>query len=539
MLAERTRALRAALALTIGLAAAIAGVSGSVQHAAAVGDTTTTLVVIVPISTPESDEAFISADALAQYTSSQGLLTRQLDAVMGLTVAIAIDPRIIVSIRVLGSAAPVDATAWLARLASASNETFALTYGDSDITLATQAGSARVLAPESFDFAIDESLFVVAPDQTPAPTPPAAPEVPTSESLEAWDYSIDGLAWPRAGTVIESDVQAIADSGYRSVLLSSGNLDGASAALTRAGGMTAVVSDDDVSVAVRTAVASRTVDGWQSAMATVTSLLTPGTTVVTLDRSIPLTGTQRAETLLALAANPAITLGRLGDLLRATASAATSIIDQPQDAAALDRVRLVLEAERSEERFASIAREPSDVTSPRRLRLLALLSIAWADNPTGWSAATQQFLADSIDLRGTVQVVSSSSFLLLADSSGMPISVSNALDQAVTVFITVRPETALLAVGDSRVELVVEPHSQAKGVIPVQAISNGTVQVLVTLSGATGVQIGHPATAEINVQAGWETPIVLAIGALVVAVFAGGIVRNIVRRRRRVRQEQP
>ncbi|MDP3208289.1 MAG: DUF6049 family protein [Rhodoglobus sp.] len=535
MLAERTRALRAALALTIGLAAAATGVTASAQTAAAVGESTTTLVVIVPISTPESEDAFIPADALEQYTSPQGLLTRQLDAVLALPVTIAIDPRILASIRVLGSSAPATATAWLARLEAASNETFALTYGDSDITLATQAGSSRVLAPNSFDFAIDDTLFVDPPEQTPASTAtPEPPVVPTSDSLVDWAYSVAAVAWPRAGTVVESDLQVMSDSGYGTVILSSNNVAAGSPPVARVGEMTAVIADDGVSGAVRAAATSRSASDWQAAIAALAALLTPGTTVVTLDRSVPLAANQRAETLVALQAMSNVTLGRLGDLV---SSEATTIVDRPQDAAALDRVRLLLDAEREEVKFASVAAEPSDVTSPRRLRELTILSIAWTDNPNGWSTATQQFLLDSIELRNAVQLVSSSSFLLLADSSGLPVSVSNALGQPVTVFITVRPETALLAVGDSRVELVIEPHSQAKGVVPVQAISNGTVQILTTLTSSTGVAIGQPTTAEINVQAGWETPVVSVIGALVVAVFAGGIVRNIVRRRRGVRQE--
>ncbi len=536
MLAERTRALRAALAVAVALAATGGGVALSAPTASAVGDSESTLVVIVPISTPESADPFISADALEQYTTPQGLLTRQLDAVSSLPVTLAVDPRIVASIRILGSSAPPSAIAWLARLESAGNETFALTYADSDITLATQAGSPAVLQPESFDFAIDESLFVEVPEESPTPAAtPSPPEIPTSESLVDFAYSLEGVAWPRSGTVVASDLPAIADSGYATVILSSGNVAGDSPSVSSVGGMLAVVTADPLSEAAKVAAATRTTEDWQAAMATVTALLEPGPTVIALDRGVPLAGTRTADTLQALQSNPSVTLGRLSDLLSSSAPT-TPLVDLPQDAAVVERVRQVLDAERAGTRFASVASSPSDVTAPRRLALLSLLSIAWAQNSNGWSAATQQFLTDSADLVRSVQVVPSSSFLFLADRSALPVSVSNDLDQAVTVYITIRPETALLAVGDSRVELVVEPRSQAKGLVPVQAISNGTVRVLVTLTSPTGVQIGQPTTAEINVQAGWETPVVLVIGALVFAVFAGGIVRNILRRRR-ARQE--
>ncbi len=40
-------------------------------------------------------------------------------------------------------------------------------------------------------------------------------------------------------------------------------------------------------------------------------------------------------------------------------------------------------------------------------------------------------------------------------------------------------------------------------------------------------------------QAGWETPIVLVVGIIVVLVFGGGIVRNILRRRKPARPVEP
>ncbi|HOW00112.1 MAG TPA: hypothetical protein PLY19_01435, partial [Rhodoglobus sp.] len=132
MLAERFTPLRAALALLLGLAGAVTGVAIAAPAATSVGpDGTVALTVVVPLAVPESDAGFIPADALDQYTRPTGLLTRELDAIIDRPVVIAIDPRIIASIRILGSSAPASAIEWLSRLESASNETFALTYADS------------------------------------------------------------------------------------------------------------------------------------------------------------------------------------------------------------------------------------------------------------------------------------------------------------------------------------------------------------------------------------------------------------------------
>ncbi|MCU1440254.1 MAG: hypothetical protein JWP85_1251 [Rhodoglobus sp.] len=538
------KALRAALALGLGLAAVTAGVTPS---AAVTGDGPVRLAIAVPIVVREGTTGLITSDALEAYTRPLGDLTRQLDAVIDRPVAIGIDPMIIVSIRILGTSAPESALAWLQRLESASNPVFALAYADSDITLATQVGS-RVLGPESFDFAIDPALFAppVDPTATPAPTPnpaePVLPPLPTTEDLLEWPYSVTGIAWPRDDTVVASDLRTIAASDFTTTIMSSSNL-----ALSPGAGATAqvdgeriLVSDASVSAALRNATHAVTVEEQQSTItALAQSVAAAGaaqqgdraTVFATLDRTIPASGSQLAEALSALQSNPAVTLIPISEAL-VTPPAAATVEDMPQSADSILQVTRLLDAEAAERRFATVAHDPIAITADRRLHLLGLLSAAWVSSPDAWSTASLDFLTVSTELRSAITVVESSSFNLLADRGFLPIAVSNELTQAVTVYVTVRPETALLAIGQERVQLVIEPGAQAKAQIPVQAISNGVVEVQVTIASVAGVPIGAPTVAEINVQAGWETPIVVVIAVIVVAVFGVGIVRNILRRRK-------
>lgn len=536
--------VRAALALGLGLAAAIVGP----MPATAVDAGPVRLAVAVPLVVPGTTTGLLDADALEQYTKPLGLLTRQLDAVIDRQVAIGIDPLIIVSIRVLGTAAPPTAVAWLDRLAGATNEIFPLAYADFDITLATQAGSSSVPQPESFDFAVDPGLFAPQTTETPAPAPTDAPEpqlppYPSTADLLAWPYSLTGLAWPREDSVVASDLAAIAASNYSTIILSSNNLDtdtdaGPSAEV---GDERILVSDASVSATLRAATHALTPEERQSTIAALTgSVAAAGaaqtgeqsTIFATLDRTIPTSNSHLADALTALESDPAITLIPVSQAIGASPSPA-AVVDKPQDAAAVAQVARMLDAEAADRLFASVAEDPGAITADRRLKLLALTSAGWESNPTGWNTAAEGYLAASVELRNAIAVVESSSFTLRADlPTSLPITVSNALDQEVTVYITVRPETAQLAVGDSRVELVIEPGAQAKGQIPIQAISNGVVRVDVSLASASGVPIGPPTYAEINVQAGWETPIVIVLAGIVVVVFGVGIVRNILRRRR-------
>ncbi|MDJ0333698.1 DUF6049 family protein [Salinibacterium sp. G-O1] len=552
------RVLSAALAVGIGLV----GVVVSASPAAAADPATPVQVAIaVPITVPESAGGLISGDVLSRYTAPLGTLSLQLDAVAGKPVSLGIDPRIIVSIRVLGSNAPESAVAWLQRLSAVSNEIFPLTYADSDITLATQAGNGTVLAPDGFDFAIDPTLFS-APNSTPTPTPtpadsptpsatppatadptvPVVPALPTSADLEAWSYSFSGVAWPRDSTVVAADLPLITGSGYDTTVVSSDNLNrGAGAgAVADVDGARILVSDASVSAALRSAVHTFSSTDWQTDVATLNAAVASAgivqsaataTVFATLDRTSLNNGTRLADTISAVQANPAIQLVTMADL-QASPSASATVIDRPQDTERVVSMGQLLGAQAAEEQFAEIADDPRAITSERRLELLALQSNGWSNNPAGWPAVVSKNLTESVELLRSVQVASTGDFNFLAAAAPLPIAISNSLDQAVTVYVTVRPDTGLLAVGDSRVELVIEPNSQASAMIPAQAVSNGVVGITVTLTSSTGAIIGDASRARINVQAGWETPVVVIIAVLVVGIFGGGLVRNIVRLRR-------
>lgn len=532
------RALGAALVLGLGLAVTV----GPAQAADEPG--TVELAIAVPIIVPASADPLLGAAELAQYTSETGLLTRELDAVVGRPVSLGIDPRIIASIRLLGSTAPPSATAWLERLEAAPNQTFALAWGDADVTLMTQGGAAGVLQPDGVDFAIDPALFAPAGDaQTPAPTAdPADPDVPTSEEVLAWPYSLTGIAWPHDDTVVATDLPLISGSGYSTTVLSSSNLtrEPTAGPAVTVDGVGVLASDAAVSAALRQSAASVLPADWTLALGELTSAIAAASRVqsgdaalfATLDRAVPVSGNRLAETLDALAADPAVQLVPLAQALGAAATPAT-VVDEPQDADRISRVGQMIEGENAERAFATVAVDPLAITAERRLELLALLSAEWSANLGGWPKAADAFTTSSVALRNSVHIVKSSNFLLVADNDQyLPITVNNALDQPVSVFVTVQSQSALLAIDDALVQLDIEAGAQAKVNVPVHSLSNGVVEVTVSLSSGTGVPIGSAISSEVNVQAGWETPIVVAIAIAVVLVFGFGLIRTVVRRRR-------
>ena len=537
------RALGAALAIGLGLTGIAVGASGAADPLAV------RLAIAVPIVVPASAEAFLDADTLQKYTTEQGLLSRELDAVYGKPVALGIDPRIIASIRLLGRSAPDSAVAWLKRLESAPNQTFELAYADADLTLQTQGGSSTPLAPEGFDFAIDPELFATpsetsTPGPTESPQAPLPPTRPTSDDILAWQYTISSIAWPQENTVVSTDLPSLAALGYSTTILSSENFstDAAGNATAQAGGVGVLISDAAVSTALRAASHTILPTEWDAAVADLSSTLTArsggGAVFATLDRTIPGSGSRLADTIDALVANPSVDLIPLSQVL-AIGSITGSVIDQPQTPDRLSRVGQMIQAEVAERAFASVSSDPAAITSSRRLELLALLSAEWNGDLTNWAEAADGFTKESIDLRNSVHLVTSSNFLLVADNNQyLPITVNNDLNQPATVYITVRSLSALLAIDDSRVRLDIEAGAQAKANIPVHSLSNGVVDVTVSLASGTGVEIGSPLSSEVNVQAGWETPVVIVLAIVVVMVFGAGIVRTILRRRRMSREER-
>ena len=515
------------------------------------------VATIFPLTTPETRTALISADALAGYTAPTGALTQDLDAVIDTPAAIGIDPMILASIRVLGTAAPQSALDWLDRLSQASNETFALTYADSDITVGLQAGASSVIAPNSFDFAIDPSRFAAPPaddpSSTPSPsesTPPddSAPVLPTTQSLMAWDYTVPGIVWPVAGTVIASDLTTITTSGFTTTILSSGNIERSdrTRAMSTIGDLSTVTTDDGLSLLLGDAIDAASGEDWAAAVA----LLQPAidssaaagdaggaTIVLAVDRSSLGTASRLRSTLAAVDALPSSDLATFGAGLESSPAVAT-LLDQPQTEARVAAAGALLSTEASDAAFATVAENSELITGERRLRMLATMSTAWNAYPGGWTSALALFATESEDLHNSVRVVRSSEITLFADRGSLYVTVTNELNQPVNVNINVSAPTPLLEIEQSPVPVTIEPESQKRGAIPVQSLSNGTAVISISIASPTGVPIGTPTTVGINVYAGWETPITVVLAVFVVAVFGFGVARLILKRMKARRERK-
>jgi hypothetical protein len=517
------------------------------------------LALAAPLTVPATSGTFIDAKTLADYTAPSGILTTELSDLQNTQVAIGIDPRIIASINILGKSAPQSAIDWLQQLKGVSNDTFPLAWADADLTVALHAGAKVVPTVKSLDFAIDPSRFSAAntTSATPTPTPtidPSDPPLPTSASLTQWDYTLPQMSWPAESSVVNDDIAKIRASGITSAILSSTNVKWASAsaslgASAKVSGMPVAVSDSSVSEYLREAALSTTRTDWNAAMAKLSTSLdlvsiesgtNPRVMLATFGRDWANSDTEFAHTINTVYSKSWVTPAMLSAVTTAAPST-VKIVSEPQSTSRVDLVRSMLVNEVRVDRFAEItgSYQPT-LTSTRRLLLLSLLSDEWLQDPAGWATLATAYVTESHKILTSVTAVKSSEVVFLGNQASFPVTVSNNGNLPVTVYVAIRPTTTLLSVDKNyRMEAVEVPaNSQHRAEIPVQSVANGKVAVQVFLYSKSGRQIGATTVIDANVQAGWETIGTLAFGALIVAIFTFGIIRNI-RKRRRARTEDP
>jgi hypothetical protein len=542
-----------ALVPTLGAAAAPGVVPVSRSSDGAPAGTPVSLAVLVPLTVRPTVSGLLDATTLAGYTAPLGVLTRQLDAVYDTPAVIGLDPMIIASIRVLGTAAPPSAIAWLQRLQTARNEVFALAYADADVTSLARVNALALQAPIGFDFAIDPSHFGPAatatptpsatPTDTPTPSPtPSAAETPalptTTEEVLDWTYTLSNIAWPADDSVIPADLAPLKDAGYRDVVLSSTNLSAATSGAVDLGSLKGIVADAGISSLVREAVYETGSAALDTSLGRLNSALTgmealsPGRTVVaTLDRHWPL-GSLNLDALFAdLATQTSLKTVGLTTVLAGPHPGA-QVVQGVDDATRLAQLRSIVIATGEEAAFATAATVPNLVLEPRRLQLLSLLAVTWLRGTDDWSTEVGTFLSDSAALRDSVKIVSGSDLFVGAGQTNIPVTVSNALKYPVTVYVNVASTNSRLQVQKQNVALKVEPGSSNKAAIPVQALSDGRVVATVTIVSVERVALGAPDYVSIDLQPGWESVGTTVIVVLLVLIFGGGIARNIYKRRK-------
>ncbi|MEV4669227.1 DUF6049 family protein [Microbacterium sp. LWO12-1.2] len=497
--------------------------------------------VLVPITATPAGGALLTAEELSTLTAEDGALTAQLDGVVGTAAVLAIDPAIMASIRVLGTAAPASATEWLARLDDLPNERFALQFGDADATAQAHAQLPSLLQPTTLAPFLDERNFpktpaapiTDAPDTTATPSPAAtdSPAFPDDAALSEVDGAAPGILWPR-GDVTQDDLATFEEYLGRAPLtvLPSSSVDGAVSAHATAGSSGLLVTVDAASAVLSQAAAENDPAARQRALAAATAHL--AVAAQSSPTSPLLVGLERDETRSADALRDAISTADTAGFsltdLRATPAAAASLTAEP-DAARAAAVNELLADESTLTGFSTILADPALLLSPERIRILRTLAVGI---PTAsFDAEVLEHRDATRETLGAVSIPPSSTIQLLTAAADLPFRVRNDLPWPVTVRLTVIPTDLRLDV-EQVTTAEVPANSSTRVKVPVSArVGSGELTLRLSLSSPTGVAIGGTESVRVAVRAEWETIGLAVLGGLIVVLIGLGVWRTVRRRR--------
>lgn len=491
---------------------------------------------VVPLTAPAGSTGVVDVDAQADLTEEDGEWTQAVEAARAMPSAVlALDPAVIASVRLAGTAAPESAQQFLTDLAELPNTVVPLPYADGDAALQRAAGLTGSTAPESFAGATTEP----APASTATPAPAATPAaVASAADLTDWDWSADPLLWPVPGTATSSLLSG--RSGSVPALLSASDVQDTAARV--AGGPLAAV--DGTRVLIADAAASRlladaTTDdiAGRAALAPLAAAL--ATDAVTASTPSVLAVAGRGASAEGLARVLGVLQSQQwirGDALTSmTGREAVAVRLRPRTLPSerVARAQSLIEGERRVQRLATAVQDPQQVAAAPRLSLLGLLSARWRGQDDAWSAATTTAAAAFDGITDQVSIVDPGPTTLTGSDAGLQVSVQNGLPQSVTLLVTAKTDNNRLRFTDSApMRITVPAQTVGRTALRLQTVANGSTRVTLSLTTPDGAAIGASTSRAVTVQAGFDTIVAVVLLTLLGALLALGVYRNIARRRR-------
>jgi hypothetical protein len=220
------------------------------------------------------------------------------------------------------------------------------------------------------------------------------------------------------------------------------------------------------------------------------------------------------------AADPGLTETTLPDEVVAEAEIGHDLLDE------------VVQARTALADFATIASEPEHLVREEQRRLLQVTSAGWRADPGGRSSFANVVLKAASDLPSRVGVLTSGTVNLISETGGLPVTVRNGLDQAITVHLRLTPRGPSIRLPEV-VPVEVPAGSEIAVPVAVSAVGSADVEVDVELLDSAGRPVGDPATLFVRVRADWENVGTAVVAAAVAVTFVLGLVRSIRRAHRR------
>lgn len=504
------------LAGAFAVAAQIEGTDESARTVV-VGDdagasTPTRLALAMPVTSPETPTGLVSSPFLAAATEPGGELARELLLAETSGIALGLDPMVAASIAALGDAAPPTATDWLTR-AAALPQTYVLPYGGADAVALSRAG---VTEPAVAGIpAADDTLLPASAAQL---TPTISPVIDaTAASVD--DELVRSLA---AGGTPMITTSAIDESLGRVTPSAHVSVDGVSA----------LAADEHLQAVISEACAAEATESLNATARVLSVLATVQREAPSLQRTLAATlcsGPGTENLLNALRSVGWIELTSIAEALGGTPRDAELLASEPTDAEQriAGAVAELTALEASVTGFGTAVDEPERILTPLRLELLAAIAAT-----TNGADAVEEFRERTDAIRDGVQVAEGGRTLIVSGEADLQVTITNSLEVPVHVLVTAQAGNPTITVDAEPVAVTIDPASQQRVPIPVQAVGPGQSSVQVMVTAPDGTVVTGPAVIQIDSEPALEGIVIGGLGAAVVLLLGFGIARSIAKRRR-------
>ncbi len=183
-------------------------------------------------------------------------------------------------------------------------------------------------------------------------------------------------------------------------------------------------------------------------------------------------------------------------------------------------------------RAGALVEDPSALDDPVETSAVAAASAGWASQQDAWRTALGGLAKRREQLQSAVAVVPGSQIFAVNSNVDLPVTIRNDLPQSAVVWVSVSTRSLRLQPGEAQ-RVVVPAGSTQTAQLPVKAVASGDLSLAVVLTDEAGQQVGSTEALQVRVRADWESRGIAVAVVVVVLVFVGGVVRTVVRVRRR------
>ena len=493
------------------------------------------LTLVVPLVLPSTIQTLPNRDDLARTAPN---LIQVFEAAERRNATIAIDPRILAGIRVLGSDAPAAATTLLENIEKSASPIILLQFADADPAVQAALGFEELLKPVGFSRAQPKTQSTPAEPKTDETLANPEGEIPEFDGLLNLANAKPG-AWPAGGEVDSATLGLLRKAGLTSLVLDSHNVSSATSSRVELSDFEALIANRQFGDSARDSIAAGTTTERAAGSASLASGLA-------LAAQLGETGAVLAIDRVALADSPnpleifeeldSFTWAQtVSERQQAIGTASLRAGTTTEDRRELLRATL-LRAEQIDA-LAPLLRSPDSLHEYQRERVLQALSAGNASPLVDFAAVDERIkLRDEQLLRG-VQPVVTENTQLVGTLSHIPITLNNALPFDALVNLHATPVSAAISVSTRNFDVSVPADGTANVLVPVHSrISSGDTGLALEVQDHDRDRVFATALLPLTLRTTIETVMIWVFGSAAVLLLGFGIFRSV--RRRRTQQAE-